>query len=118
MKCVLKYPKKENTKRPEPTNNFDSGRILSINSSLIIQKWHYFRSYFPVLAPLGSLFETSYFIFTFSFLGKQLIISLLEKKLSGLPSQSAFLSQAVGLFSAAIPRALVGRGWLLNSLRR
>ena len=30
MKCVLKYPKKENTKRPEPTNNFDSGRILSI----------------------------------------------------------------------------------------
>ena len=34
MKCVLKYPKKENTKRPEPTNNFDSGRILSINGSL------------------------------------------------------------------------------------
>ena len=33
-------------------------------------------------------FETSYFIFTFSFLGKQLIINLLEKKLSGLPSQS------------------------------
>lgn len=32
--------------------------------------------------------------------------------------QSAFLSQAVGLFSATIPRALVGRGWLLNSLRR
>ena len=32
-------------------------------------------------------FETSYFIFTFSFLGKQLIISLLEKKLSGMPSQ-------------------------------
>lgn len=56
MKCVLKYPKKENTKRPEPTNNFDSGRILSINSSLIIQKWHYLRSFFPVLAPLGGLF--------------------------------------------------------------
>ena len=32
-------------------------------------------------------FEMSYFIFTFSFLDKQLIISLLEKKLSGLPSQ-------------------------------
>ena len=32
-------------------------------------------------------FETSYFIFTFSFLDKWLIISLLEKKLSGLPSQ-------------------------------
>ena len=67
-------------------------------------------------------FEMSYFIFTFSFLDKQLIISLLEKKLSGLPSQFqptvSFLSQAVGLFSAAIPRALVGRGWLLNSLRR
>ena len=102
MKCVLKYPKKENTKRPEPTNNFDSGRILSINSSLIIQKWHYFRSYFPVLAPLGSLFETSYFIFTFSFLGKQLIISLLEKKLSGLPSQSQ-LSQ---LFLSGVPTSV------------
>ena len=130
-------------------------------------------------------FEMSFFIFTFSFLGKQLIISLLEKQLSCLLSQfqlsqlflrglcvfifsifiilyiyynyiyikqlynnivkkkeqkrklepllkitettetetlfspqSAFLSQAVGLFSAAIPRALVGRGWLLNSLRR
>ena len=32
-------------------------------------------------------FEMSYFIFTFSFHDKQLIISLLEKKLSGLPSQ-------------------------------
>lgn len=68
MKCVLKYPKKENTKRPEPTNNFDSGRILSINSSLIIQKWHYFRSYFPVLAPLKLSFlrcHTSYLPFRF-----------------------------------------------------
>lgn len=34
MKCVLKYPKKENTKRPEPTNNFDSG-AHSINSILL-----------------------------------------------------------------------------------
>ena len=34
------------------------------------------------------LFEMSYFIFTFSFLDKWLTISLLEKKLSGLPSQS------------------------------
>ena len=32
-------------------------------------------------------FEMSFFIFTFSFLGKQLIISLLEKKLSDLLSQ-------------------------------
>ena len=32
-------------------------------------------------------FEMSYFIFTFSFLGKQLIISLLEKLLSCLLSQ-------------------------------
>ena len=57
-------------------------------------------------------FEMSYFIFTFSFLGKQLIISLLEKKLSGLPSQFqpsvSFLSQAVGLFSAAFHERLSG----------
>ena len=48
-----------------------------------------FSFIFPSFSTFVAVFfETSYFIFTFSFLGKQLIISLLEKKLSSLPSQS------------------------------
>ena len=47
-----------------------------------------FSFIFPCFSTFGAVFfETSYFIFTFSFLGKQLIISLLEKKLSDLLSQ-------------------------------
>ena len=68
-----------------------------------------FSFIFPSFSTFVAVFfEMSFFIFTFSFLDKWLIISLLEKRLSCLlfQFQSAFLSQAVGLFSAAFHERL------------
>ena len=62
-----------------------------------------FSFIFPSFSTFVAVFfEMSFFIFTFSFLGKQLIISLLEKKLSDLLSQFQ-LSQ---LFLRGVPTSV------------
>ena len=73
MKCVLK-----SSERQVRAWILMPVRVKMALFSFIFSCFSTFRAVF---------FEMSYFIFTFSFLGKQLIISLLEKKLSGLPSQ-------------------------------